>query len=352
MKASKLNGVLGALIALTVVAVSACGSSSASTRSNTSTGPTTTAAPVTAPETIPPGTVLRVGDQFDQLAIALELAGEDQDYPYTVEYSSFLGGPSMLQAFQAGAIDTGIVGSTPLIFAQAAGQDIVGVAGLISERGHYGLVVGPDKDVDGWEDLKGKKVAYQRGTAGQAFLLQALEKVGLTFNDVESVDLPQTQIAQAISAGQADVGISVEPLTSSIIASTPGAKVITTEQEPTDRSSFLIASKVTLADEGKTAALADFASRVIRAYTFLQDKPELVADAVYVKVFGLTPERAAELAAESGGSQLLELPGGIVDSQQHLADLYFEAGEIPAELDVSAQFDNRFEQLLRSIVES
>ena len=32
----------------------------------------------------------------------------------------------MLQAFQGGAIDTGFVGSTPLIFAQAAGQDIVG----------------------------------------------------------------------------------------------------------------------------------------------------------------------------------------------------------------------------------
>ena len=35
----------------------------------------------------------------------------------------------MLQAFQAGAIDVGFVGSTPLIFAQAAHQDVVGVAG-------------------------------------------------------------------------------------------------------------------------------------------------------------------------------------------------------------------------------
>ena len=59
---------------------------------------------------IPAGTVIRVGDQLDYLKTVLKLSGEDQDFPYKVEYSAFIGGPPMLQAFQAGSIDTGFVG--------------------------------------------------------------------------------------------------------------------------------------------------------------------------------------------------------------------------------------------------
>ena len=54
-----------------------------------------------------------------------------------MKYAVFVGGPPMLQAFQGGAIDTGFVASTPLIFAQAAQQDVVAVAGWASETARY-----------------------------------------------------------------------------------------------------------------------------------------------------------------------------------------------------------------------
>ena len=109
------------------MALAAC-SSSASTRSSGS-STTTDPSSVTVPKQIPAGTTLRVGDQLDYLKTVLSLAGEDKDFPYEVQYSSFVGGPPMLQAFQGGSLDTGFVGSTPLIFAQAANQSLVAVAG-------------------------------------------------------------------------------------------------------------------------------------------------------------------------------------------------------------------------------
>src|SRR5690606_34469493 len=108
-------------------------------------GSTTTAPQVTAPdpEDIPPGTTLRVGDQIEFLQTMLEVAGEDRDFPYEVEYSSFQGGPPMLQAFQGGAVDTGFVASTRLIFAQAQDQDLFAIAGWAAGHSNFSLVTAP-----------------------------------------------------------------------------------------------------------------------------------------------------------------------------------------------------------------
>jgi sulfonate transport system substrate-binding protein len=142
---------------LAVVVLVGC-SSSASTRAADTTDDTEPAATqVTLPKTVPPGTQLRVGDQLDYLKTILKLAGEDKDFPYDVQYAAFIGGPPMLQAFQGEAIDTGFIGSTPLIFAQAQGQDLRAVAGWANEGGSYGLVTAPGvTDIKGWKDLAGK----------------------------------------------------------------------------------------------------------------------------------------------------------------------------------------------------
>ena len=334
------------VVALAAAALVGC-SSAASTRTDTASGePTTTAPPATTASTIPAGTVLRVGDQLDYLKTVLRLAGEDQDFPYTVEYSAFIGGPPMLQAFQGGAIDTGFVGSTPLIFAQAGKQDIVAVAGWATENGSYGLVTA-DPSIGGWKDLAGKRVAFQQGTAGEAALLQALDDVDLELADVTPVNVPQTQVAATLQSGSADAGLSIEPLTSLYFQAVPEGKEVAKASEITDRSSFVIASQATLDDPAKAAALGDYLSRIVRSFEHLNDNRGEIAQAVYVDQYKLTPERAAEIVAQSGTTSFVSLPGDIVPAQQRLADLLLAAGEIPAKVDVNAEFDTRYNELVQ-----
>ena len=116
--------VLGGCLSLALTA--ACGSSSsgASPGGSGEANPAVSASPATLAKSIPAGTELRVGDQLDYLEDDPEARGQDKNLPYDVEYSAFIGGPPMLQAFQGGAIDTGFIGTTPLIFAQAQGQDL------------------------------------------------------------------------------------------------------------------------------------------------------------------------------------------------------------------------------------
>lgn len=340
------------LLALAVVLallIAACSSDASTRAAATDDGPTTTAEPVTVPETIPDGVELRVGDQFDYLQTVLELSGEDQDLPYEVTYATFLGGPPMLQAFQGDAIDVGFVGSTPLIFAQAAGQDIVAVAGWASATGSfYGLVTAPGvDDVEGWDDVRGKRIAYQRGTAGEAVLLQSLADAGIGFDEITPVDVSQIQVAPTLQGGGADLGISIEPLTSGFVSANPGARTVAKADRITDRSSFLIATRETIEDEGRSAALADYVSRLVRSFAYLRENPEKVASDVFTELYGLTPERAAELQTENGETSFYPIPGDeLLGAQQHLADLFVEAGQIPEEIDVAAQFDNRFNDLV------
>jgi len=335
------------LAVLAIASLAAACSSSASTRSATTSGSTTTVAPVTSASSIPAGTTLRVGDQLDYLKTVLKLAGQDQGFPYKVAYSAFVGGPGMLQAFQAGSLDTGFVGSTPLIFAQAGGQDITAVAGWATAHGNYGLLTAPGgKGITGWADLKGRKVAYQEGTAGEAVLLEALDTAGLKLADVTPVKLPQTQISAALQGGSADAGISIEPLTSAYLGANPTAKQVASADEITDRSSFVIADGKALKDPGKTAALADFITRLVKSFAYLRTHPDEIANAVYVKQYGLTPARAAEILKHTGVASFVQLPGQVVKAQQRLADLFQSNGEIPAKVDVASEFDTRFNDLV------
>jgi sulfonate transport system substrate-binding protein len=328
-----------------ILALGAC-SSSASTRS-TSAAPAAKATPVALSTTVPAGTTLRVGDQLDYLKTILKLAGQDKGFTYQVAYSAFIGGPPMLQAFQAGALDTGFVGSTPLIFAQAGQQNLVAVAGFASQHGAYQLLTAPrHDDITGWASLKGKRVAYQQGTAGEAALLQALDSAGLKLSDVTTVNVPQTQVTAALQGGSADAGLSVEPLTSVFLTSNPTAKPVATTSVITDRSDFIIASSDALKNPAKTAALGDYISRLVKSFNYLRAHPDAYAQAVYVTQYHLSPARAAQVLKATGVAQFEPLPGDVVGAQQRLADLFQSAGEIPAKVNAAAEFDPRFNAIV------
>lgn len=330
------------LVGLFVIVSLCCSAVVAGAQTTTTTGKSGSTAKV------PAGTTLRVGDQLDYLKTVLKLAGEDQNFPYKVEYSAFVGGPPMLQAFQAGSIDTGFVGSTPLIFAQAAQQDITAVAGWATANGPYRLVVPPGSSIKSWKDLKGKPVTFQQGTAAQAALLQALATAGLDYSDITPVNLPLTQASAALQSGSADAAVLVEPLVSVYLQSNPDGKVVDKANVITDRSSFVIATKDTLDDKGKSAALSDYISRLVRSFAYTSAHPDEIAQAVYVGQYHLPEARALEVAKSSGGTSFVTLPGSVVKAQQNLANLFYKAGEIPAKVDVKEQFDTRFNAVVKA----
>ena len=128
------------------------------------TGPTKSSkAESAAVARIPAGTVLHVGERLGNLKLALSLAGEDKNLPYQVQYAEFVGGPPMLQAFQAR-------GARHRFRAERAAdlrperrpdRDGGGRVGFDGCRIHAGHVAGEEL-IKSWADLKGKTSRTRR----------------------------------------------------------------------------------------------------------------------------------------------------------------------------------------------
>lgn len=94
------------------------------------------------------------------------------------------------------AIDAtfGIRGKTVLVFDESAGAD-----GIVAKR-----------DVT-WENLRGRRVAVQRGLPGHFLLLAAMADHGLQANDVQILDLDAERAGSGFVGGTLDVAVTWEP---------------------------------------------------------------------------------------------------------------------------------------------
>ena len=109
---------------------------------------------------------------------------------YDVVWTEFPGGPQMLEALNAGSIDFGATGEAPPIFAQAAGAPIVYFANEPEHPRGEAIVVPKNSPIQTVSDLKGKRIALNKGSNVHYLLVRALEEAGLDYDDVETVFLP------------------------------------------------------------------------------------------------------------------------------------------------------------------
>ena len=104
-----------------------------------------------------------------------------------VKWAEFPGGPQLLEALNVGSVDFGTTGETPPIFAQAAGADLQYVAYEPAAPKGEAIVVAKDSPLKSVKDLKGKRVALNKGSNVHYLLVKALEKAGLKYEDVQTV---------------------------------------------------------------------------------------------------------------------------------------------------------------------
>ena len=158
--------------------------------------------------------VLRVGHQKGWLSI-LKGRGtlEKRLAPLGVKvtWTEFNAGPVQLEALNVGSIDFGDVGEAPPIFAQAAGAPLVYAGATVPRPALEAVIVPKDSPIRSVADLKGKRVAYNKGSNVQYFLVKLLEKNGLKYGDVQSVFLAPADARAAFERGAVDAWIIWDP---------------------------------------------------------------------------------------------------------------------------------------------
>lgn len=186
---------------------------------------------------------VRIGYQkttdLDLIRTRGELDQQLQQLSASVEWSLFQAGPPMLEAMNAGSVDFGGVGEAPPIFAQAAGGQFYYVGVYTYGPETQDIIVPQNSSIQSAADLRGKKVALQRGSSAHYLLLKVLEEQNIPASEVEVVPLPPADARGAFEQGNVDAWSIWDPF----LAVAQAGGTVRDLKLGRDRRTFFLASQ-------------------------------------------------------------------------------------------------------------
>ncbi|MBX5437437.1 MAG: sulfonate ABC transporter substrate-binding protein [Alicyclobacillaceae bacterium] len=163
----------------------------------------------------PAAKVVRIGYQkYGTLNILKATGGLDKRLAalgYHVQWIEFPGGPQLLEALNAGSIDIGHTGEAPPVFAQAAGVPFVYVAHERPSPASEGILVPAGSPIRTLKDLKGKRIALNKGSNVHYLLVRVLQKAGLKYSDIHPVYMAPADARAAFERGSVDAWVIWDP---------------------------------------------------------------------------------------------------------------------------------------------
>lgn len=297
---------------------------------------------------VPDGTKLVVADQSEFIRNLLEASGERDTITSDLELPNFAGGPAILEAVRAGAVDIAYVGDTPPIQARASGTLLPIIATVLRERSEYRLVARPGLQIDDLAQLRGKRVSYIEGSGRQVFLIEALNRAGLTLDDVTPVPLRVADLPDAIRTQSVDVAVLQEPHVTRLTQQI-GASAVSDprERELLPGTWYFYARPEALADPAKHAAIGQFLTAVIRAAKWSNENREEWGSEYYTGFQRIQPEDTESiLAAQS----LMQFQTSVeaIPHHQRLIDILAQADELPERFDAEGSFSTDFDALIEA----
>lgn len=293
--------------------------------------------------------LLKVGDQRGGAQALLRAAGQLDHVPYKIEFALFPAASPLLEALGADAIDIGGIGGAPFAFAYAGGQPIKAVYAYRVDPAVAGrasaIIVNKGSPLHTIADLKGKKLATVKGSAGQDLALKLLEKAGLKPSDVQWVYLDNGQAKAALDSGAIDAWSTWASYVG-IATIEDGDHILADGSSLPGNVGFFAASDAAI--EAKAPLIADFVQRLARARTWARTHPSAYA-AVLAKETG-TPFEVALFAVRSNLGATIRIDDSVVAEQRAIFERYRRAGVIAAVPEVKGGYDPRFNDALKDLV--
>ena len=246
-----------------------------------------------------------------------------------VTWVEFTSGPPLLEALNAGAVDFGATGDTPPIFAQAAGADLAYVGAQPVLGDNQAIIVREGGPVRTLADLRGRQVAYTRGSSAHNVVVQALAKAGLQPSDIQSVPLQPADAGAAFRTGAIDAWAIWDPFLA-IAQQDPATRVLAQATEVAPSNSFFLARRAWAASAPEqVAALLD---AINGAAAWAAANPDALAD-LMTQLTGV-PLAAQRVAAPRGVYAVQPMNDTVIAQQQGIADTFARLRIIPARIDV------------------
>lgn len=278
--------------------------------------------------------VVRIGFQKYGKLVLLKgkgtLEGKLKPLGYAVEWKEFPAGPQMLEALNVGAIDFGNTGETPPIFAQAAGAPLVYVAYEPPAPKGEAILVPHNSPLKAVADLKGKKVALNKGSNVHYLLVRALEKAGVKYSEIQPVFLAPADGRAAFERGAVDAWVIWDPFQAAA-EETIKARTLADGVGLVPNYQFYLTSRRALDNHGQ--ALDVVLKELQEVDAWAQNDIRAVATQLSPSI-GL-PAPILEIALRRQSYGIKPINAAVIAEQQTLADVFHQLGLLPKPIKVS-----------------
>lgn len=297
-------------------------------------GPITANAWAQATSANKPLTQLRIGYQKSavNLVILKQQAVLEKRFPNAqIKWIDFPAGPQLLEALAVGSLEFGLTGDSPPVFAQAAGKDLVYVGAEPAKPESSAILVAKDSSIQQLADLKGKRIALQKGSSAHYLLVQAVEKAGLQWADIQPIYLAPADARAAFERKSVDAWAIWDPFYAATeLALAP--RVLTTGVGLSSNNSFYLASRAFATDYPDV--LAVLFAELSRADQFVQQhRPEAIK--LISAYSGLDAGVVSLFLQRRPPSPVGPITRTTTVQQQQVADSFQKLGLIPKRVEVA-----------------
>ena len=277
--------------------------------------------------------VLRIGYQKYGTLVLLKARGslEKKLAPMHVEvkWTEFPAGPQLLEGLNVGSIDFGIAGEAPPIFAQAAGADLVYVGNEPQASAGEAIVVPKDSPIKTVAELKGKKVALNKGSNVHFLLVKLLEKAGVNYKDIDTIFLTPADARAAFERGSVDAWVIWEPFLAAAQRQT-GARILADGNGVVSNHQFFLASRSYASKRADVVAIVLQELAAVDQWAKANQKEAAIA---------LEPQMGLdrgtlELALSRNGFGVTPVSDAVLAEQQRIADTFYDLKLIPKHINV------------------
>ena len=276
---------------------------------------------------------LRIGYQKGSVSMVLAKNHQllEKRFPQTtISWVEFPAGPQMLEALNIGSIDLGSTGDIPPIFAQAAGADLLYIGVEPPKPKAEVILVAENSPIKTVADLKGHKVALQKGSSSHNLLLRALQQAGLKFTDIQPTFLTPADARAAFQQGNVDAWAIWDPYYSAALLQ-GGVRVLKDGTDLKQTGSFYLAARPYAEKNGAflKGVLETFSQADALTLSQRQQSITLLA-----KTMGLPEPVIASYLDHRPPTTIVQVDQQTADRQQETADLFYENRLLPKKVDI------------------
>jgi sulfonate transport system substrate-binding protein len=277
---------------------------------------------------------LRIGYQKGASLLVLQKAQgsiEKKVAPlgFGVKWVEFPAGPQLLEGLNVGSVDVGFVGEAPPIFAQAAGARFYYIGHDPAAPRAEALVVPKDSTIRTVADLKGRKVALNKGSNVHYLLVRLLEKNGLQLSDITPVYLPPADARAAFESRSVDAWVIWDPFTAAAERQI-GARIVADASGVASNHQFYLGERG-FVDKNPQVIRALFEDSVAQGRWLKDNLREAAAQIAPLQ--GL-PADVVEASLRRYQFSVRPLSDEVIAEQQRIADTFHQLKLIPKPVSV------------------